>query len=317
MQRAVLAGVAACVLACGGAIGVTGGVMPVTSAAMQQGGVSFVPSLSVGQTMAYDAEWTAVISQSVGEGADATRQAQRILNKAELRFEVLEVGPDGRARVKAMVPSVSMMHRAGDESRQFEHPLPEDTAVIGVAWSGLGERLSRMEITFEVDAAGQVGRVSGLEPFVNACREASPDLDLTGMFTPAQFTATVQGMFDAGGARGEQRNVGDSWDISQTTPLGAAGVLDITDTWRFVTVEEGIATLVATPELSLRRPTNPQPNTPTVALGDSTGFTRIGWNVEAEKLQARESMLRMTTTWGAGDVQIVQTQSVTTKLTAK
>ncbi|MGP1345861.1 MAG: hypothetical protein ACTS3F_04230 [Phycisphaerales bacterium] len=314
MRRTILSGVTAGVLACGLIGGGFGGVAMAQDA--ENEGMSFSPALRVGQAMSYDAEWSAVVSQTVGADASARRQAERITSKASLRLEVLEVGPEGQARVRATVPSVELVHRAGDETRQYQHPLPEDTAVIAVAWSGLGEILSRQQITFEVDATGAVGKVAGLEPFVNAAREASPELDLTGMFTPSQFVAVVQPIFDADGARDESRSKGSSWESTDTVPLGAAGVLDISNTWRFVVVEEGIATVVGTPTISVRRPVNPEPNTPTISLGDHSGYTRLGWNVEKSMLQARESMLRMTMTFGVGDVSVEQTQTVTTKLTA-
>lgn len=278
---------------------------------------SFTPKLAAGQSMTYEAEWTVSASQSTTEGSALTRQAQRIANKATIQLTIQEVASDGQAKVKATVPAVSMLYHAGEETREYQHPLAEGTAVTATAWSGLGERLATMEIGFVVDAQGKVGAVSGLDPFVNACREASPDLDLTGLFTPSQFAAFVQPIFDADGSRGTTHPVGTSWETSQTTPLGAVGVLDITNLWRFPTIDGDVATVVGTPTLSLRRPANPAENTPTIALGANTGYTRLGWNVKAEKLEARESMLRMTTTFGVGDISIEHTQTVQTKLVAK
>jgi hypothetical protein len=319
MHRALLTGLLTGMAVCStGFSGVAMAQAPAPQNAEPAVQVTFTPVLTAGQTMNFDGEWLVRVTQSTKDPQGVSSVSQVINSKASIQLTVLEASADGSAKLKATIPTVSLSYQAGDEARGYLHPLPEGAVVTGVAWSGLGERLSRAEVTFTVDATGKVASVTGLDWFVDACREASPDLDLTGLFAPAQFAALVQPIFDVDGSRDSTHGLGTSWEISSTTPLGAVGVLDITNLWRFpLVLDGGVATLVATPTITLRRPTSPVEGAPTIALGNNTGYTRIGWNIEKKKLEARESMLQLTTTYNIGEVSIEHNQTVQTRLVAK
>ncbi len=283
------------------AVALTACLLPATALAQDAREPVWVkPKLEAGQTMRFEFSFDLNLLQKPNNDADNAREVQR-MQAGVLELKVDEVGPDGSALVSADVQRIVMTIKEGENQITYSSVGEVPSGDDAPAWAGLGKLLTGADITFAVTPEGKVESVSGLSEFETQAVEAAQGADLPGLFAPQVFARTIEPVFAVEGATGNRRVIGNGWQTVESVNLGAVGVMDVTHDFKLVTVEEGKAIMVGTPSVQVRRPTQANDAVPRVAVNDSTGYTRVEYDVSGQHVALREQVVRLDTTWTLGE----------------
>lgn len=287
-----------------------------SATALGQQTLNVDPGLEKGDTFEYSLNYNLSLEQRREDGT--VRKVTRRQN-AEMAFEVLTANEDGSLRVGLDVTAVELSVQDGDNTYGYSFPYEGDPPGDDAPdWATIGKTIADAEIAFDVSPEGVIGSFEGLDPIMDASSSMGQQLELPGFLAPDSLRANLQPIFSCDGARGQERRVGRGWQTQERVSLGRIGVLEITHDWRFPTVADGVAVLVSQPSTELLLPEEEQSDEAgSVTLRDSSGFIRDNWNIEAQRLDLRQTMRTMTTYWKLGETTVQQDQRSRTKLERK
>ncbi len=279
-----------------------------TSLAAAQTEISLKPVLRKGDEFAYGLGMAVDVSQKMGE--DQKEQITPLRVSAQIKMKVIEVAPDGSAKLEGTFEKAAVQAPIGDQQVGFEWPasapLPADASPV----ARLGETLEKAILAIELNAAGKATVISGLEAFEQAAAKLDyPDDRHLGFFTNEKLAAVLSPIFEMDGAWKSPRLVGGGWQKSETVPLPPAGAIDIVTDFVVNNADSDLVNCFGQFTFTLRRPENPAADVASVTLGtDSAGGCKIVYDRHRMLLQLRKTSMTIDTDWALGGVNVKQRQ---------
>lgn len=252
------------------------------------------------------------------QGVAALDQAVRY--EMDAKFTVLTASETG-AELTMSVERANFTVGQGDQSLSIIAPAPDDIPDWMIPVSAA---LDATVVRVTLDAAGTVTKVAGLDPFMQSILMLeSPDQRLMGFMPPSQLIDILTPVFTAEGAQGTAPTVGETWTSTKAVQLPPVAVLDFTYNWSLSAVtgknDTRRAIIAGEPTLELRRPVEPNPSRPTLAIDDHSSSVMTQWNLTQGLLDQRVATQLMETTWGYGPdnarLTLTQQQSSSTTIT--
>lgn len=284
--------------------------------------VSFAPFFEAAQSMRYVLDLDATIQQKEGENRAFN---QRVDQTVTLDFEVVTVDERG-AVIDGKISGLNLGAMWGD--RMYAYEWPRVTAdvplrlppILILEKMGEAARDVRVKVRIDLPVDGESGRVvvSGFEGVAEALEGQDVfDATVLGLLANEQIADALSGAFLVEGASGKQIREGAGWQTEERVNLGPAGALDIATSWVFASLDEGVATLRATPRASIARPASADPASPSATLEAQDSSIEVKWNVDLGRADSRVSKQTMTTVWTLGPLTLSQKQDTTLSVTRK
>lgn len=273
------------------------------------------PAFKPGQEIVYDASMRVSVQQKLGEAAP---RESGLTCAATLKILITAAEPDGSARATLEVARVKLDSAEGEQATGYEWPTEKPLTDDAPASARLGAVLAAAKVELEVDAAGEVRVAGGLAEFVEAAAKADKSEGrLAGFFTPTKLAALVTPIFKLDGAGAAEREPGKGWQTRDVVPLPPVAALDITTEWSLDSVNPDAAAYSGRLSFELRRPAEPPPNSPGVALGEVSGSTSVGFDRRRSLLKQRRNALDIQTRWTMGEIALLQSQKSSVEIVLK
>lgn len=278
------------------------------SAALAQNEYSIKPVLKPGDQFAYSIGMVLDVAQRAGDAAPENTSSLR--SSATVRMKVLEVGPEGTAKLEAVFEKASVQAPVGEQPVGFEwptkEPLPDDAEPV----KKLAEPLMKSTVMLEVDPKGKVTVQGGLESFSAAAAKLDyPDDRHLGFFTEEKLATVLTPIFNMDGAGDAPRTLGKGWQTTETIVTPPVGGFDFTTDFIVDSVNVDVVVASGGINITLKRAENAGDDVARVALDPSSGGgTRIEFDTRRGLLKYRKNSLTLKTIWTLGDASLTQTQ---------
>lgn len=272
--------------------------------------VDFSIHFAAGDTFSYRSRMDLRVTQSMPQ---AELAEQMLVYDLTTRFTVQTVEDDGSATLAMRVTSGRIRVADGDE--EFVVVLEADREEDAEFDSPYAAALANTVVTMVVSPIGEITSVLGAEAYLAALQESEiSDERLLSFLTAEQIADTFEPLFTIEELNGRPRRVGTGWGTSREIQLPPVAILDLAYNWRLEGMLDGLATMVARVETTVRRPNTPDPARPTVVIEGSGGNVVTQWDSELKAVTRRISTLRMDTQWALGDLQVGQKQQSTLRI---
>lgn len=267
--------------------------------------VDFEVSLQEGDEFAYRTRMELQIDQQQleGESADETMSYD-----VTTKFTVQNVEDDGTATIALRVSEAMIrLSSEGEDPIELMVERLDNQEDYG---SPFAAAIAETVVMIVVSPSGEITSVLGAEAFeaaLNASEGADPRM--LGYFNADQIRDMFEPLFTIEELRGKPRRVGTGWATSREVELPPVAVLDLGYNWKFSGLMDEVATMTSSVEVTVRRPSTPDPARPTVVLEESSGNVLTQWNREMQMVTRRISTLQMKTEWALGELKVNLDQS--------
>lgn len=288
--------------------------------------VKLTTALTAERELAFQVAQDITIRQ---QQADVPESTERFAHAAIFNLKVLSVQDDQTARLSLKVSDVAaLLSTAGRVvSYKGSTNLPvADPEALGASASdealdSVMKAILDCAIEFEVDASGQVLRMKGLEPALEAmgAQEAftvadktgpKPDPRALGFMTIDNLSELLTRVLSVEGVGTDPRNVGSGWQTTRSVKLPPVGVIEITNNWTLASHAADTAAINGDFAMDVKISPNASPDVPTVTITEQTGGTTIQWNTADNALKSRTTTQKVATDWrlASGNFAITQIQ---------
>ncbi len=266
--------------------------------------VDFTISLQEGDEFAYRTRMElSVDQQQVSQDSVEETMSYDVTTK----FTVQGVEDDGTATMALRVTEATIRLSTGEEVSEFTLDTPQEGEEFQNAFAA---SLAQTVVTIVVSPTGEITSVLGADAYESALSASEgADPRMLGFFTESQIREIYEPLFTIEELRDKPRRVGAGWATTREVELPPVAVLDLGYNWRFSGMLDGVATLTSRVEVTVRRPSTPDPARPTVVLEESSGNVLTQWDSELQAVTRRISTLQMKTQWALGEIQVNLDQS--------
>lgn len=267
--------------------------------------VDFEVSLEQGDEFAYRTRMELRIDQQQME-EEPTEELMSY--DVTTKFTVQGVEDDGTATIALRVTEATIrLSSEGEDPIEFEVKQLEGE---GEYASPFAAAIAETVVTIVVSPTGEITSILGAEAYqaaLNASEGADPRM--LGYFNADQIRDMFEPLFTIEELRGKPRRVGTGWATSREVELPPVAVLDLGYNWKLTGLMDEVATMTSSVEVTVRRPSTPDPARPTVVLEESSGNVLTQWNREKQMVTRRISTLQMKTEWALGELKVNLDQS--------
>lgn len=279
--------------------------------------VRLVLALEQGQTLAYSIQQDLEIATSIDEQEGRLTTTR---HEADIRLTVRRLERDGSAVFALLFDRIEIEADAGGQSLAFEwtrSPDDRDDFVPTRESDRPGMVLAKTPVAVEIDAAGRVTGVSGLDLFLDeAMSLGDAGASFVGLFAPERLAATIEMILAPdGSARNALREPGSEWTVTRSDALPTVGTVDLRTAWLFERVEDDVAMLRGRTDATVRQMEDALSTVPRVSVGEQTHSTVVRWDTVAGRLLDRNAEQSLATIWTLGDQRVTQSQSATMTIT--
>lgn len=286
--------------------------------------VEIKASLPVGRVVPIEIEYSLEADQTSPDGA---AQKKSVRQTALVRFEVEEVADDGSAVLKGSVERLSLEWSRGEERGEFMRPritadVPADTP-LNTALEALGSAMFAAPIQMVVSPDGRVEAIRGLNDVLMALNDPAVrgdepiplvDASALGVFGGRQFAALSGSAFTGDGAGREPREVGETWETTESIPAPPAGTILLDTAWTTTAIDKPLVTFTGVSTVSIAPPPGDDPTAPRGEIAQQASTVTMIWNLDAGLMDERVSVQRLVTNWSMAGMTLQQTQTSTMKL---
>ncbi len=286
--------------------------------------VEIKADLPVGRVVPIEIEYSLEAEQV---SPDGEAQKKSVRQTALVRFEVEEVADDGSAVLKGSVERLSLEWSRGEERGEFVRPritadVPADTP-LNTALEALGSAMLAAPIQMVVSPDGRVEAIRGLNDVLMALNDPAvrgedpiPRVDASalGVFGGRQFAALSGSAFTGDGAGREPREVGETWETTESIPAPPAGTILLETDWTTTAIDKPLATFTGVSTVSIAPPPGDDPTAPRGEVVQQASTVTMIWNLDAGLMDERVSVQRLVTNWSMAGMTLQQTQTSTMKL---
>lgn len=263
------------------------------------GGVRVAPGLEAGDSWVYELKYELERGLVQGAGRD------RLVQEAAVAMEVTELSDDGTASIHGRFRWVVLdldraSFRVRVDSREIlgDSPNLAETTIREMVQDYLDA-----ELTFQVSPDGTIGEIAGLGAIEEmiATKNGTLATLAAGRLLPETLRRDLEPIWKGDGAAGRTLSVGDTWEESRTSPLGAGVSMTLTTAWEVtkadadeVAYEGPVVAKVVLPELDAPMPVS-------FEVTEQDGSASSVWDVRAGVLKSREATTAYTVTVSVAD----------------
>lgn len=296
--------------------------------AAQDQTAALITALTADRELSFQIAQDLVMTQ-VQEGQP--EKAERFSHAANLAMKVLSVQDDKSARLSLKITDVAALVTAAGRTAVFAGtsglPLAGGNAdaLAGAApdpaLDAVMNAVVASAIEVDIDAAGQVTELRGLEPMIEAMNAqqvfvigdgagVKPDPRILGFLTVDNLSELVTRLLSVEGAGAEPRKVGGGWQTTRTVKLPPVGAIEITNNWSVASLTDAVARIDGDFAMEAQLPAEPTPETATFTINEQEGGTVIHWNTADHALKSRQTNQKVTSEWrlAAANITLTMTQ---------
>lgn len=281
--------------------------------------VEIKADLPKGRVIPIEIEYSLEAEQTAPDGAVMKKSLRQA---ALIRFEVEDIADDGSVVMRGSVERISLDWTRGEETGEFVKPritadVPAETS-INAALTALGEAMLGAPIQLVVSPDGRVEAIRGLNDVTMTLNDPAvrgegpmPRLDASalGIFGSRQFAAMAGSAFTADGAGNEPRDVGETWETTESIPSPPAGTIMLETDWTTASIEAPLVTFTGVSVVSIAPPEGNDPTAPKGEIAEQSSAVTMVWNVAEGAMDERRSEQRLVTNWTMAGMSLQQVQS--------